>query len=95
MRKCLSVLKLLSCNLFSLVQCLLVKFGSMIGVPVNKFWASNVTHVIAATDSDGACTRTLKYLMAILNGKWVLTIDCESALVFDLITYCLNLSFHL
>ncbi|KAJ6403608.1 hypothetical protein OIU84_011924 [Salix udensis] len=28
-----------------------------------------------ATDSDGACTRTLKYLMAILNGKWVLSID--------------------
>ncbi|KAJ6728926.1 BRCA1-ASSOCIATED RING DOMAIN PROTEIN 1 [Salix viminalis] len=56
-------------------KCLLVKFGSMIGVPVNKFWASNVTHVIAATDSDGACTRTLKYLMAILNGKWVLSID--------------------
>lgn len=54
---------------------LLVKFGSMIDVPVSKFWASNVTHVIAATDSDGACTRTLKYLMAILNGKWVLTID--------------------
>ncbi|KAJ4822764.1 hypothetical protein Tsubulata_004156 [Turnera subulata] len=54
---------------------LLVEFGNMIGVPVTKFWKPNVTHVIAATDTEGACTRTLKVLMAILNGKWVITID--------------------
>ncbi|KAJ9176476.1 hypothetical protein P3X46_011785 [Hevea brasiliensis] len=56
-------------------KCLLVEFGSMIGVSVTKFWKPNVTHVIAATDTKGACTRTLKVLMAILNGRWVLTID--------------------
>ncbi|KAL9431163.1 hypothetical protein AB3S75_026369 [Citrus x aurantiifolia] len=54
---------------------LLVRFGSMIGVPVSKFWKPNVTHVIAATDAKGSCTRTLKVLMAILNGNWVLKID--------------------
>ncbi|CAK7349320.1 unnamed protein product [Dovyalis caffra] len=68
-------IKIAKLQLLPLVQCLLVKFGNLIGVRVTKFWRSNVTHVIAATDPDGACTRTLKVLMAILNGKWVLTID--------------------
>ncbi|KAI9181257.1 hypothetical protein LWI28_013011 [Acer negundo] len=54
---------------------LLVKFGSMIGASVSKFWRPDVTHVIAATDAKGACTRTLKVLMAIVNGSWVLKID--------------------
>ncbi|EEF35848.1 brca1 associated ring domain, putative [Ricinus communis] len=58
---------------------LLIEFGRMIGVPVTKFWQPNVTHVIAATDTKGACTRTLKVLMAILNGRWVLTIDWVKA----------------
>ena len=34
-------------------------------------------HVIAETDAQGACTRTLKVLMAILNGRWILKIDCK------------------
>ncbi|KZV32967.1 protein BREAST CANCER SUSCEPTIBILITY 1 [Dorcoceras hygrometricum] len=38
-------------------------------------WKPNVTHVIAATDEKGACSRTLKVLMAILNGRWVLNVD--------------------
>ncbi|MFS7949204.1 putative chromatin regulator PHD family [Helianthus anomalus] len=41
------------------------------GPLVSKYWKDNVTHVITATDANGACTRTLKVLMAILNGKWV------------------------
>ncbi|KAM7260304.1 hypothetical protein ACFE04_016045 [Oxalis oulophora] len=54
---------------------LLVKFASMIGASVSKLWRSNVTHVIAGTDSNGACTRTFKILMAISNGRWILKID--------------------
>ncbi|CAN0897605.1 BRCA1-associated RING domain protein 1 [Linum grandiflorum] len=54
---------------------ILVEFANSIGVPVTKFWRPDVTHVIASTNTSGACTRTLKVLMAILNGKWVLTID--------------------
>ncbi|XP_050251819.1 BRCA1-associated RING domain protein 1 [Quercus robur] len=54
---------------------LVVKFASMCGATVTKFWKPNVTHVIAATDAQGACTRTLKVLMAILNGRWILKID--------------------
>lgn len=80
-----------SLSLCGTLQCLLVEFGSMIGVPVTKFWRPNVTHVIAAADTEGACTRTLKVLMAILNGRWVLTIDCE--LSYLQIDHCLILCF--
>ncbi|KAK7835722.1 brca1-associated ring domain protein 1 [Quercus suber] len=54
---------------------LVVKFAIMCGATVTKFWKPNVTHVIAATDAQGACTRTLKVLMGILNGRWILKID--------------------
>lgn len=59
------------------VQCLLVKFASMCGATVAKFWNPNVTHVIAATDAEGACSRTLKVMKAILSGKWILKTSCE------------------
>ncbi|GFP82946.1 protein breast cancer susceptibility 1 homolog [Phtheirospermum japonicum] len=62
-------------------KCLLVKFATMCGATVFKFWNPNVTHVIASTDSDGACSRTLKVLMAILNGRWILTMDWIKACV--------------
>ncbi|XP_058208044.1 BRCA1-associated RING domain protein 1-like [Rhododendron vialii] len=51
---------------------LLVKFASTCGATVAKFWNPNVTHVIAATDAEGACSRTLKVMKAILSGKWIL-----------------------
>ncbi|KAG4194968.1 hypothetical protein ERO13_A06G082500v2 [Gossypium hirsutum] len=57
------------------MQFLLVKFAKMISVTVSKFWRPDVTHVTASTDENGACTRTLKVLMAILNGKWVLKLN--------------------
>ncbi|KAM7253966.1 hypothetical protein ACFE04_031648 [Oxalis oulophora] len=57
---------------------LLLKFASMIGGTVYKLWSPNVTHVIASTDANGACTRTLKVLLAISNGKWILNTDCKS-----------------
>ncbi|KAI3799174.1 hypothetical protein L1987_34464 [Smallanthus sonchifolius] len=57
----------------------LADFASSSGAVVSKFWRNDVTHVIAATDSNGACTRTLKVLMAILNGKWVLAMEWVKA----------------
>ncbi|XP_043690519.1 BRCA1-associated RING domain protein 1-like [Telopea speciosissima] len=54
---------------------ILAKFAKMIGATVAKVWKPNVTHVIAATDEMGACSRTVKVLMAILHGIWVLKID--------------------
>ncbi|XP_028187915.1 protein BREAST CANCER SUSCEPTIBILITY 1 homolog isoform X1 [Glycine soja] len=42
---------------------------------VLKNWDSSVTHVIASTDENGACRRTLKVLLGILEGKWILNIE--------------------
>ncbi|EHA8587102.1 putative protein BREAST CANCER SUSCEPTIBILITY 1 [Cocos nucifera] len=50
-------------------------FVSLTGASVTNTWKANVTHVIAATDEHGACSRTLKVLMAILGGKWVLNVE--------------------
>ncbi|KAK7396451.1 hypothetical protein VNO78_17470 [Psophocarpus tetragonolobus] len=63
---------------------LLVNYASKVGATVTKFWTSNVTHVIAATDANGACSRTLKVLMAILNGRWVLKMDWIKACMEDI-----------
>ncbi|XP_021763289.1 BRCA1-associated RING domain protein 1-like [Chenopodium quinoa] len=57
----------------------LVKFANLCGATVTKAWTPDVTHVVAATDANGACSRTLKVLMAILNGRWVLNIDWVEA----------------
>ncbi|XP_043703850.1 BRCA1-associated RING domain protein 1-like [Telopea speciosissima] len=54
---------------------LLTKFAKLTGATISKVWKPNVTHVIAATDEMGACSRTIKVLMAILHGRWVLKID--------------------
>ncbi|XP_057549284.1 BRCA1-associated RING domain protein 1-like isoform X2 [Amaranthus tricolor] len=54
---------------------MLVKFANLCGATVTKSWNPNVTHVIATTDANGACSRTLKVLMAILNGRWILKTD--------------------
>ncbi|PIA36294.1 hypothetical protein AQUCO_03400293v1 [Aquilegia coerulea] len=54
---------------------LLLNFAKISGATVSKSWDPNVTHVIADTDENGAFCRTLKVLMAILNGRWILTID--------------------
>ncbi|KAK8943022.1 hypothetical protein KSP39_PZI009112 [Platanthera zijinensis] len=53
----------------------LSKFASLTGVSVLKTWSSAVTHVIASTDENGACKRTLKFMMGILEGKWILSIE--------------------
>ncbi|CAK8543630.1 unnamed protein product [Lathyrus sativus] len=54
---------------------LLINFASKVGATVTKCWTLNVTHVIAATDANGACSRTMKVLRAILNGQWILKVD--------------------
>lgn len=53
------------------------KFERLSGVTVLKKWDSCVTHVIASTDENGACKRTLKVLMGILEGKWILNMECK------------------
>uniref|UniRef100_A0ACD5T8Q5 Uncharacterized protein n=1 Tax=Avena sativa TaxID=4498 RepID=A0ACD5T8Q5_AVESA len=55
------------------------EFAKLAGVPISTSWSPSVTHVIASTDLSGACKRTLKFLMAILNGKWIVSIDWVKA----------------
>lgn len=51
------------------------EFTKLTGIPINKMWSPLVTHVIASTNENGACKRTLKFLMAVLEGKWILGIE--------------------
>ncbi|ONK65178.1 uncharacterized protein A4U43_C07F34490 [Asparagus officinalis] len=51
------------------------EFTTLTGVAISKAWSPAVTHVIASTDENGACKRTLKFLMGILEGKWILGIE--------------------
>eukprot|EP00257_Ricinus_communis_P022323 XP_015582013.1 protein BREAST CANCER SUSCEPTIBILITY 1 homolog isoform X1 [Ricinus communis] len=55
------------------------EFQRLSGVTVFKNWDLSVTHVIASTDVNGACKRTLKILMGILEGKWILNIEWVKA----------------
>ncbi|KAI3670212.1 hypothetical protein L1987_88030 [Smallanthus sonchifolius] len=59
----------------------LVDFARSNGALVSKDWKDTVTHVIAATYSNGVCLRTLKVLMDILNGKWIVTMEWLKAYV--------------
>lgn len=65
-----------------ITQGIVAEFSKLAGVPISTSWNPSVTHVIASTDLSGACKRTLKFLMAILHGKWVVSLDCKSALLF-------------
>ncbi|CAL0310399.1 unnamed protein product [Lupinus luteus] len=58
---------------------LFFNFARKVGAAVTKYWTPKVTHVIAATDENGACSRTRKVLMAILNGQWILKMDWVKA----------------
>lgn len=63
------------------LQDIISEFTKMTGVTLSKTWSPMVTHVIASANKNGACKRTLKFLMAILHGKWILSIDCKSNLL--------------
>ncbi|KAK6150097.1 hypothetical protein DH2020_017622 [Rehmannia glutinosa] len=54
---------------------IVTEFENLSGVTILKNWDPTVTHVIASTDENGACRRTLKYLMGVLEGKWVLSVQ--------------------
>ncbi|XP_038721752.1 protein BREAST CANCER SUSCEPTIBILITY 1 homolog [Tripterygium wilfordii] len=57
------------------------EFERFSGVTVLKTWNSSVTHVIASVDDNKACKRTLKILMGILEGKWILNIEWVKACI--------------
>ena len=37
----------------------------------------SVTHVVSSVNKDGMCPRTMKYLHAILAGKWIVNFECK------------------
>ncbi|CAO2823376.1 unnamed protein product [Amaranthus hypochondriacus] len=49
------------------------------GAVLSASWNPSVTHVIASTNEKGACKRTLKVMMGILEGKWILSIKWAQA----------------
>ncbi|KAK6254198.1 hypothetical protein QUC31_015918 [Theobroma cacao] len=75
------------------------EFEKLSGVTVLKKWDSSVTHIIASTDENGACKRTLKILMGILEGKWILNINWVKACIkamkpVDELQYEITLDVH-
>uniref|UniRef100_J3M8A4 PHD-type domain-containing protein n=2 Tax=Oryza brachyantha TaxID=4533 RepID=J3M8A4_ORYBR len=52
----------------------LKEFASWTNATVANEWTENVTHVIVGKSGDSACSRSYEVLMALLFGKWVLTI---------------------
>ncbi|KAK1397916.1 hypothetical protein POM88_007779 [Heracleum sosnowskyi] len=55
--------------------CYLIKFARQCGATVSRFWRPDITHVITATDANGSCRRTMKVLMGILYGRWIISMD--------------------
>ncbi|KFK28705.1 hypothetical protein AALP_AA7G035900 [Arabis alpina] len=53
----------------------ITEFAELSGVTISRKWEPSVTHVIASVNENGACKRTLKFMMGILEGKWILSVD--------------------
>lgn len=70
-------LVVLTLLIFNKLQGIVSEFQNLSEVKVLKHLDPTVTHVIASTDENGACKRTLKFLMGILEGKWILTTECS------------------
>ncbi|KAF8096142.1 hypothetical protein N665_0317s0048 [Sinapis alba] len=50
------------------------EFAELSGVTISRKWEPRVTHIIASINENGACKRTLKFMMGVLEGKWILSI---------------------
>lgn len=61
------------------------------GAVVLGSWSPSVTHVIASMNENGAFKRTLKVLMGILEGKWILSIKCECSFSYTKLLVMLHI----
>ena len=59
------------------LRCRATQFRRLKGVALTFDFNMNVTHVVCSSDSKHLCSRTLKYLMAVVFGKWVVSFDCR------------------
>ncbi|CAA0832292.1 Protein BREAST CANCER SUSCEPTIBILITY 1 homolog [Striga hermonthica] len=74
-------------------------FENLSGVTILKNWDPTITHIIASTDENGACRRTLKYLMGVLEGKWILSVEwikacIETGEIVDETHYEISIDIH-
>lgn len=53
----------------------LQRCAALLNAKVVQDYCPEVTHVITSSNQDGQCPRTIKYLMAVLQGKWILSMD--------------------
>ncbi|XP_060064701.1 BRCA1-associated RING domain protein 1-like [Ylistrum balloti] len=53
----------------------LQRCAAVLNAKVVQDFCPEVTHVITSSNQDGQCPRTIKYLMAVLQGKWILNMD--------------------
>ncbi|XP_033762661.1 BRCA1-associated RING domain protein 1-like [Pecten maximus] len=53
----------------------LQRCAALLNAKVVQDFSPEVTHVITSNNQDGQCPRTIKYLMAVLQGKWVINMD--------------------
>ncbi|KAF3320625.1 protein BREAST CANCER SUSCEPTIBILITY 1 [Carex littledalei] len=72
-------LVLLGCALNPNETDMLMKFATQNSAITNQFWRENVTHVVISTDNSSTFRREFKFLMAILFGKWVVSIEWINA----------------
>ncbi|XP_027158401.1 protein BREAST CANCER SUSCEPTIBILITY 1 homolog [Coffea eugenioides] len=57
------------------------QFQQLSGVIALKNWDLSVTHIVASTDENGVCKRTLKFMMGVLEGKWIVNIEWVKACI--------------
>lgn len=55
----------------------LQEFASWTDATVVNEWTENVTHVIVGKSAGSAWSRSYEVLMALLIGKWVVTVGCQ------------------
>ncbi|KAJ4895241.1 BRCA1-associated RING domain protein 1 [Raphanus sativus] len=58
---------------------LIEKLAAKFNATISRYWNPSLTHVIASTNEKGACTRTLKVLIGILSGKWIINANWMKA----------------
>lgn len=61
-----------------------MKFATRNSAITKQFWRENVTHVVISSENSSIFRRAFEFLMAILFGKWVISIECKkiSQLIF-------------
>lgn len=57
-----------------------------------------VTHIVTVVDEENVCNRTMKYLLGVLTGKWIVSFDCKydvirlQSIFFE--NYFVTMDFH-